>query len=85
MSEAASTPRLPANSRVRVVEESSDRLVLHVSGGGPRTRVLGWFAVVWNLFLFCFTPAAMLVGQINGAGPVWGRALFLSGFWVIGR
>lgn len=84
MSEAASTPRLPANSRVRVVEESSDRLVLHVSGGGPRTRVLGWFAVVWNLFLFCFTPAAMLVGQINGAGPVWGRALFLSGFWVIG-
>jgi len=38
----------PTDSRVDIVESSSDRIVLALPAGGPKTKSLGVMALVWN-------------------------------------
>lgn len=38
----------PADSRIDVVEASSDRIVLALPAGGPKTKSLGVMALIWN-------------------------------------
>src|SRR6516165_4422252 len=78
---------LPVGSRVKVIEEDHDRLVLYIPGGGKQAAALGCFAVLWNGFMCIFT-VPWLVGAFQGGGnnqpPVFVLILFLGLFWSIG-
>ncbi len=77
-----SLPALPAKSRIEVIEEAPDRLVVHIPPGGESTKGLGGFVLFWNGFMCVFTPPWFLVGN---QGPPWFFLVpFLSLFWAIG-
>ncbi len=78
---------LPLGSRIKVVEEDHDGLVLYIPGGGKQAATLGCFALLWNGFMCFFTVASLLgifKGQGNDAMPVMFLILFLGAFWAVG-
>lgn len=75
----------PKGSKIRVVEHSPDRLIMHISGDGAAATGLGCFALVWNLFMVVFTAVFASVGFAGGGkGPGWVVAPFLGLFWCVG-
>jgi uncharacterized Zn finger protein (UPF0148 family) len=78
---------LPLGSRIKVIEEDQERLVLYIPGGGKQAAALGCFAILWNGFMCIFTPPWFL-GAFQGPGnnppPVIFLILFLGLFWSIG-
>jgi hypothetical protein len=90
---------VPAGSRIRIVESTADRLVLFIPPGGKNLIGLGFFALVWNLFLTVFTslwivgavrgvnqgPKAPLVEIIPFFGLFWAAGLGMGWFWLRGR
>lgn len=80
--DAATLPPLPPKSHIEVIEDSPDRLIVHIPPGGTSTKGLGCFALFWNGFMCLFTPAWFLAG--NHGAPWFFLVPFLSLFWAIG-
>ena len=88
---ASSAPALPPGSKLQVVEDSEERLVFYLPGGGKHARGLGFFALVWNGFMCVFT-GIMGFAMIWGKGPrgrpgnleLLGMLAFDGLFWLIG-
>lgn len=79
------SPRIPTSTHLQVVEDAPDRLVVHIPGGGPQARGLGCFAVIWNLFMLCFTSLCVAFSFGQAQGPPWYFILpFLALFWAVG-
>ena len=45
----SSAPRRPLRTQLEFVEDSPERLEIHIPNGGPRSRWIGQFALCWNL------------------------------------
>lgn len=75
---------IPPGSGIQVVEATDDRQVIFVPAGG-KTAGIGFFAIVWNGFMFLFT-SLMAVGfkQKPGDPPIIFVFLFLGLFWSVG-
>jgi hypothetical protein len=74
----------PVDSKIEVVEHSPERLVVHVPPGGASTKGLGWFALIWNLFMCLFTPPWFFAGGAGEGPPVFVLIPFLLAFWSVG-
>lgn len=74
---------LPAGSKIQLVEQSRDRLVIYVPEGGKRTRGIGCFALLWNGFMLVFTAAMIAAGE-TGDAPLLVVIPFIGLFWAVG-
>lgn len=80
----------PTGSRVEVVEASSDRIVLALPAGGPKTRSLGIMALVWNgimswalvFLLFCSSQMALILIGLPFTTLFVAVGWFLAGGWI---
>ncbi len=80
----ANLPPLPSASVIQVHDASSERLVVSIEPGKGAGGI-GFFAIVWNLFMAVFTAvwgAAFL--QQKATGGEFYVCLFLGVFWLIG-
>jgi hypothetical protein len=78
----ASKPALPG-SRIEVVEQNRNRLVLYIPGGGPNASSIGCFAFLWNGVVLAVT-GGFAAAAMQPNGPPWFVFLFLLLFWAVG-
>lgn len=70
-------------SRVQVVEQARDRLVLFIPGGGMNANAIGCFAIIWNSCI-SFILAMFISGILKGNGPKLDSLLCISPFVAVG-
>ncbi len=76
--------RPPRDSKIEVVESSSERFVVVVPPGGKSAAGIGCFAVAWNGFMTVFT-SFLVAATVGGQDDVPVFAYLLVGlFWIIG-
>lgn len=77
----------PPGVGIRVVESTTDQLVLSIPSGGKSGRGLGTFALLWNLITLPITTIFLLVPDDawdGGPPPTIMLLLFFGIFWAVG-
>ncbi len=73
----------PAVSVLEVIEETPDRLVVHLPPNPNGTAGLGFFAFAWNAFMGLFTSVFYFAMRDKGQFEIV-PLLFIGLFWLIG-
>ncbi|MCA9053140.1 MAG: hypothetical protein KDA75_04850, partial [Planctomycetaceae bacterium] len=75
---------LPDDSRIEIIEQTPERLVVHLPPGGSSTAGIGCFALFWNGFMCVFTPPWFFAMAHGDGPPLFFIVPFLVIFWGVG-
>ena len=57
---------VPAGSKLEIIEETADSLVVLIPAGGKRANSIGWFAIIWNAITLAVGGVFVFAGFQDG-------------------